>query len=65
MSTQDLHHLGVAGLGQALAAKTVSSVEITQHLLSRAQAHAHLGSFLHLDAEAALNAARVRSAWAS
>jgi hypothetical protein len=50
------------GLAQAMAAKAVSSVEVTQHLLGRAQTHAHLGSFLHLDAEAALNAARPGSA---
>ncbi|MBQ0934059.1 Asp-tRNA(Asn)/Glu-tRNA(Gln) amidotransferase subunit GatA [Ideonella paludis] len=62
MPAQDLHHLGVAGLAQAMAAKTVSSVEVTQHLLGRAQAHAHLGSFLHLDPEAALSTARAADA---
>ncbi|TDM05839.1 MAG: Asp-tRNA(Asn)/Glu-tRNA(Gln) amidotransferase GatCAB subunit A [Ideonella sp. MAG2] len=62
MSTTDLHHWGVAGLAQAMAAKTVSSVEATQHLLNRAQAHTTLGSFLHLDAEAALSAARAADA---
>jgi len=57
MST-DLHQLGVAALARALADKTVSSLEITQHLLARVAAHEHLGAFLHLDAEQALAGAR-------
>ncbi|WP_396270820.1 Asp-tRNA(Asn)/Glu-tRNA(Gln) amidotransferase subunit GatA [Ideonella sp.] len=62
MSAQDLHHLGVAALAQAMADKTVSSVEVTQHLLARAQALAPLGCFLHLDGDAALSAARAADA---
>jgi aspartyl-tRNA(Asn)/glutamyl-tRNA(Gln) amidotransferase subunit A len=49
-----LHSLGVAGLGQALDAGTVSSVELTKHLLARVAAHEHLGAFLATDTEHAL-----------
>lgn len=52
-----LHDLGVAQLSAALAAKQVSSTEVTTHLLERVTAHAQLGAFLHLDADAALAAA--------
>ena len=58
MSQRELHQMGVAELVQALAAKTVSSVEATQHLLQRAAAHSDLGAFLHLDTDAALATAR-------
>jgi aspartyl-tRNA(Asn)/glutamyl-tRNA(Gln) amidotransferase subunit A len=54
----ELHTLGVAALGRALAAKSVSSVELTQHLLARSAQHADLGAFLCIDADAALAAAR-------
>jgi aspartyl-tRNA(Asn)/glutamyl-tRNA(Gln) amidotransferase subunit A len=60
--TKPLHELGVAELGRALAEKTVSSTELTQHLLSRVTSHAALGAFLHVDAEASLNAARAADA---
>ena len=53
-----LHELGVAAAARALADKTVSSVELTRALLARADAHAELGAFLHLDADAALVAAQ-------
>ncbi len=62
MSAPDLHLLGVAALSQALAAKTVSSAELTQHLLARLAAHPHLGAFLHTDPESALAAARLADA---
>jgi len=62
MSAQDLHTLGVAATAKALADKTVSSLELTEALLTRAGQHAALGSFLHLDAEAALGAARAADA---
>jgi aspartyl-tRNA(Asn)/glutamyl-tRNA(Gln) amidotransferase subunit A len=62
MSAPDLHLLGVAALSQALAAKTVSSAELTQHLLARLAAHPQLGAFLHTDPEAALAAARLADA---
>ncbi|ODV11692.1 MAG: aspartyl/glutamyl-tRNA amidotransferase subunit A [Rubrivivax sp. SCN 70-15] len=57
-----LHAAGVAGLGRALRAKTVSSVELTQHLLARVAEHRQLGAFLAIDAEAALAAARAADA---
>lgn len=53
-----LHDLGVAELAQAFASKQVSSVEATSHLLERAAAHAHLGAWLCIDADAALAQAR-------
>ena len=56
-----LHTLGVAELGRPLAAKTTSSVEVTQALLARAQADAH-GAFLVVDADGALAAARAADA---
>jgi len=49
--------LGVAGLRRALAARDISSVELTQHLLARVTAHHGLGAFLHVDGERALAAA--------
>ncbi|WP_349741325.1 Asp-tRNA(Asn)/Glu-tRNA(Gln) amidotransferase subunit GatA [Roseateles cavernae] len=57
-----LHTLGVAELGRALADKTVSSLEITQHLLARVTSAEALGAFLHVDAEVALNSARAADA---
>ena len=54
-----LHTLGVAAAAKALADKTVSSTELTTALLARAEAHAELGAFLHLDREAALAAAEI------
>jgi aspartyl-tRNA(Asn)/glutamyl-tRNA(Gln) amidotransferase subunit A len=56
--TATAHALGVAALGRALRAREVSSVELTQALLARIDAHAGLGCFLHVDAEGALAAAR-------
>lgn len=53
-----IHTLGVAALGRALAARELSSVEATEALLARAQSHASLGAYLHLDADGALAAAR-------
>jgi len=62
MSGKALHDLGVAELGRALAEKTVSSAELTQHLLSRVTSQEALGAFLHVDAEASLHAARAADA---
>jgi len=45
---------GVAELRRSLAAREVSSVELTKHLLARITAHHELGAFLHLDADGAL-----------
>ena len=61
MSTHELHHLGVAELGRALAAKTTSSVEVTQALLARAKADTH-GAFLVVDEGAALACAKAADA---
>ena len=58
MSAQDLHQLDVTGLAAKLAAREVSSVEVTQALLDRAQAHADLGAYLALNEEASLAQAR-------
>ena len=49
--------LGVADLGKALAAREVSSFELTKHLLARITAQHELGAFLHVDGERALAAA--------
>ncbi len=49
-----LERLGVAELRGALAAREVSSVELTKHLLARITAHHELGAFLHVDGEGAL-----------
>ena len=60
--SQDLHSLGVAGLGRALASRELSSEELVKHLLARIAAHQSLGAFLHVDADAALQAARAADA---
>jgi aspartyl-tRNA(Asn)/glutamyl-tRNA(Gln) amidotransferase subunit A len=54
----ELHELGVADAACAMAAGSVSSTELTQHLLTRVAAHADLGAFLAVDADAALAQAR-------
>ncbi len=50
--------LGVAALGQALATRQVSSVEVTRALLANISGHADLGAFLATNADAALAAAQ-------
>lgn len=50
--------MGVAALGRALSAGKLSSAEAVAALLARIEAHRELGTFLHLDAEGALAAAR-------
>ncbi len=62
MSAQDLHDLGVAELAAKLAAREVSSVEVTQHLLSRIQQRDSLGAFLATNAEVSLAQARAADA---
>ena len=57
-----LHDLGVAGLARALAGKSVSSLEVTQHLLGRIGAQPALGAFLAVDAEGAVASARAADA---
>ncbi len=54
--------MGVADLRKALAAREVSSVELTKHLLARITAHHELGAFLHVDAQGALAAASAADA---
>ncbi len=53
-----LHEMGVAALARALRDKQLSSVEITQHLLSRIDQKRALGAFLAVNAEGALAQAR-------
>jgi aspartyl-tRNA(Asn)/glutamyl-tRNA(Gln) amidotransferase subunit A len=62
MSMDELHAMGVADLGRALNDKAVSSAELTQHLLARWTAHAHLGAALAMDGDAALAQARAADA---
>ncbi len=50
----DLHDLSVAELAAQLAARQVSSVEVTQHFLSRIQQNDALGAFLATDAAVSL-----------
>jgi aspartyl-tRNA(Asn)/glutamyl-tRNA(Gln) amidotransferase subunit A len=57
-----LHEQGVRQLGDALAARKVSSVEITEHLLARLALHASLGVMLSSDAELSLAQARAADA---
>ncbi|MES2717993.1 MAG: Asp-tRNA(Asn)/Glu-tRNA(Gln) amidotransferase subunit GatA [Pseudomonadota bacterium] len=57
-----LHDLGVAALAGALADKSVSSLELTQHLLGRIGQQQALGAFLAVDAEGATAAARAADA---
>jgi aspartyl-tRNA(Asn)/glutamyl-tRNA(Gln) amidotransferase subunit A len=49
-----LHQWGVAELSRALAAGTVSSVEVTKHLLARVASHEQLGVWLCTDRDSAL-----------
>ena len=49
-----LHERPVAELARMLAARDVSSVELTTHLLARIAAHQHLGAFLCVDEQQAL-----------
>ncbi|MFM8928578.1 MAG: Asp-tRNA(Asn)/Glu-tRNA(Gln) amidotransferase subunit GatA [Betaproteobacteria bacterium] len=54
--------IGVAQAARLLQAGQASSVELTTEFVRRTQAHAALGAFLHLDAEAALAQARAADA---
>ena len=53
-----LHERGVAELSRAMAAKEVSSVELTTHLLARLSDHQQLGAVLSTDTALALTQAR-------
>ncbi|MEO7338226.1 MAG: amidase, partial [Caldimonas sp.] len=55
---KELHEMGVAELGRALAAKDFSSVELTTHLLARLASHEQLGAMLCVDGELAQQQAR-------
>ncbi|MBN8491364.1 MAG: Asp-tRNA(Asn)/Glu-tRNA(Gln) amidotransferase GatCAB subunit A, partial [Burkholderiales bacterium] len=56
--SSDWQDLGVAPLARALQQGQVSSVEVTQHLLTRLAAHSQLGAFLATDPELSLAQAR-------
>ena len=57
-----LHERGVAELSRAMAAKEVSSVELTTHLLARLSDHQQLGVVLSTDSALALSQARAADA---
>ncbi|WP_332777679.1 Asp-tRNA(Asn)/Glu-tRNA(Gln) amidotransferase subunit GatA [Polaromonas sp.] len=58
----DLHDLSVAQLAAKLAAREVSSVELTQHFLARIRQQDSLGAFLATDADVSLAQARAADA---
>ena len=62
LSSTSLHDLGIHDLTKALAAKQVSAVELAQHFLDRANAHADLGAFVAIDPEVTLAQARAADA---
>ena len=62
LTSTSLAALGVAGLAQALAARQISSVELTQALLAQIGRHADLGAFLCTAPEAALRQAAAADA---
>lgn len=60
-ASSDLHDLGVAQLAAKLAAREVSSVEVTQHFLARIQQE-KLGAFLSTNADVSLAQAKAADA---
>jgi len=54
----DLTELGVADVAALIRAKKVTSVELTQAYLTRAEANRDLNAFITLDGAGALKAAR-------
>src|SRR5260370_12776116 len=54
----DLTELGVADAAELIRARKISSVELTQAYLARAEANRDLNAFITLDREGALAAAR-------
>jgi aspartyl-tRNA(Asn)/glutamyl-tRNA(Gln) amidotransferase subunit A len=61
-STHALHDLGVHALSKALATKQVSAVEVAQHFLARASAHADLCAYVAIQSETTLAQARAADA---
>ena len=57
-----LHTLSICELRAQLDSKQLSAVELAQHFLSRAEAHADLNAFIRRDAEATLTQARAADA---
>lgn len=57
-----LHTLSIRELRTQLDSKQLSAVELAQHFLSRAEAHADLNAFIRRDAEATLTQARAADA---
>ena len=57
-----LHTLSIRQLRAQLDSKQISAVELAQHFLSRAEAHADLNAFIRRDAEATLTQARAADA---
>ena len=58
----ELHDLSVAELANRLAAREVSSVEVTQHFLTRIEQQDHLGAFLATNSDVSLAQARAADA---
>jgi aspartyl-tRNA(Asn)/glutamyl-tRNA(Gln) amidotransferase subunit A len=57
-----IHEWGVAETARQIQTKQVSSVEVTQALIQRCEAHADLGAFVHFAPEAALASAKAADA---
>ena len=57
-----LHTLSIRELRTQLDSKQLSEVELAQHFLNRAEAHADLNAFIRRDAEATLTQARAADA---
>ena len=57
-SSTQLHDLTLTELREQLRAKEVSALEVAQHFLARARAHADLGAFLDISEETTLSQAR-------
>ncbi len=53
-----IHEMSVAELGRAMASKELSSTETTKHLLARVASHEHLGAWLCVDGDRALDQAK-------
>ncbi len=58
MSSSALHNFTLAQLAAQLRARKFSALELAQHFLARAQAHAELGTFLDFNEEVTLQQAR-------